>query len=356
AAGMQNAITRVCEEAEAAIDNGASIVILSDRNLGPDRIPLSSLVACGAVHHHLIRATKRTQIGLIIETGEAREVHHHCLLVGFGADAVNPYLAFEALWQAYLDGMMPSETEYESPARVEHKYRQAVAKGMLKVMGKMGISTLRSYKGAQIFEAVGLGQDVIDLCFSGTASRIEGVNLSVLAEEAMRRYELGYSARDQVRLKVLDNVGEFHWRADGERHMWDPTAISELQNASRNNNREAYERFAKYTNEETTRVCELRGLLDFSPGTEPVALDEVESAQEIVKRFCTGAMSFGSISAESHETLAVAMNRIGGKSNTGEGGEDPTRFTPLGNGDSKRSAIKQVASGRFGVTIWYLTN
>ncbi len=353
--GMTAALERICRESEEAIDEGYSVVILSDRNISPSRIPVSTLIATGAVHHHLVRQEKRTQIGLVVETGEAREVHHHCLLIGYGADAINPYVAFEALWQAYLDGMFPGDEVYESPARVEQMYRKAVAKGMLKVMAKMGISTLRSYKGAQIFEAVGLASDVVEKCFVGTASRIEGVNLKVLADEALRRFELGYPGRDQVRLNVLSNSGEFHWRADGERHMWDPESISSLQRAAQTNDKDAYWKFAEHVNEETTRACELRGLMDFKE-QESIPLEEVEDAKEIVKRFCTGAMSFGSISAESHETLAIAMNRLGGKSNTGEGGEDPTRFAPLGNGDSKRSAIKQIASGRFGVTIWYLAN
>ncbi len=351
--GMVSALDRICMEAEEAIDDGYSVVVLSDRNIGPDRVPISSLAACGAVHHHLIRAVKRTQIGLIVETGEAREVHQHCLLVGFGADAINPYLAFEAVWQAYLDDMLPGE-EYGQQHNVEQKYRKAVAKGMLKVMAKMGISTLRSYKGAQIFEAVGLAEDVIERCFTGAASRIQGVSLEVLAEESLRRHRLGYPKRQAAEPMVLDNDGQFHERADGEKHMWDSKAIASLQVASRTNNSDAYWEFADHVNKETTRNCELRGLLKFKKRETAIPLLEVEPAENIVKRFVTGAMSFGSISAESHETLAVAMNRLGGKSNTGEGGEDPARFQPLGNGDSKRSAIKQVASGRFGVTIWYL--
>jgi glutamate synthase (NADPH/NADH) large chain len=353
-AGLQPTLDRICAEAEQAIADGYSLVILSDRAAGPDRVPLSSLLACGAVHHHLIRAAKRTQIGLLIETGEAREVHHFCLLVGYGADGINPYLAFESLWHAQRDGLLPAEYSDE---KIVLAYQKAVAKGMLKVMSKMGISTLQSYKGAQIFEAVGLDSEVVDRCFAGTPSRIKGVGFQVLAEEAIRRHEIGYPTRDQQRLPVLPNFGEFHWRADGEKHMWDPQAIADLQAAARENSREAYWRFSKHTNEEATRKCALRGLLKFREDkSRAIPLSEVEPASNIVKRFCTGAMSFGSISAESHETLAIAMNRIGGKSNTGEGGEDPERFQPLPNGDSKRSAIKQIASGRFGVTINYLTN
>jgi glutamate synthase (NADPH/NADH) large chain len=354
--GLVTALDRICTEAEQAIDDGYSLVVLSDRAVGADRIAISSLLACGAVHHHLVRTIKRTRIGIVLETGEAREVHHHCLLIGYGADAINPYLAFESLWQAQRDGVLDT-AEFPSDNKIVSAYRKGVAKGMLKVMAKMGISTLHSYKGAQIFEAIGLASDVIDKCFIGTASRIEGVNIKVLAQEAIRRHEIGYPTRDQVRLPMLPNPGEFHWRAEGERHMWDPQSIADLQVAARTNSEDAYWRFSKHVNEQTTRQCALRGLLQFKEGVnKPIPLDEVEPAKDIVKRFCTGAMSFGSISAESHESLAIAMNRMGGKSNTGEGGEDPKRFDPLPNGDSKRSAIKQVASGRFGVTIWYLTN
>ncbi len=358
-AGLVGRLDRICREAEQAIEQGYSLVILSDRGVSAERVPVSSLLAVGAVHHHLIRQAKRTRIGIILESGEAREVHHHCLLIGYGADGINPYLAFEALWQAQRDGLLPPKKDGQpySDDEIVHSYQKSVAKGMLKVMSKMGISTLQSYKGAQIFEAVGLNSDVIDKCFVGTASRIKGVGLNVLAQESLRRHDIGFPARAEQRLPVLPNFGEFHWRAEGERHMWDPQAIADLQVAARENSADAYARFAKHTNEEATRKCALRGLLKFKSGVNrSIAISDVEPAKEIVKRFCTGAMSFGSISAESHETLAIAMNRIGGKSNTGEGGEDPERFKPLPNGDSKRSAIKQVASGRFGVNINYLTN
>jgi len=355
-AGLTAVLDRICAEAEAAIDEGYSIIVLTDRAISADRVPVSALLAVGAVHHHLVKVEKRTRIGIVVETGEAREVHHHCLLVGYGADAINPYLAFEALWQARREGLL-DEQRFPDDDKIVASYRKAVAKGMLKVMAKMGISTLQSYKGAQIFEAIGLKSDVVNRCFAGTASRIEGVNFEVLAEELLRRHRLGYPTREQNRLPVLPNPGEFHWRAGGERHMWDPQAIADLQVAARANDQSAYWRFAEHANNDERTRCSLRGLLKFKKGLrQPVPLDEVEPAKEIVRRFCTGAMSFGSISAESHETLAIAMNRIGGKSNTGEGGEDPARFIPLPNGDSKRSAIKQVASGRFGVTIWYLTN
>ena len=351
---MHKTFERICEEASGAIEDGYSLVILSDRNLGPDRMALSSLAACGAVHHHLVRSHQRTQIGIIVETGEAREVHHHCLLVGFGADGINPYLAFEALWNAKEEKRL-DPIKYTDPGTIVEAYRKGVAKGMFKVMAQMGISTLQSYKGAQIFEAVGLADDIVERCFEGTSSRIQGVNFDVLYEEMKRRHEIGYPPRTDLALRVLPNPGDIHWRKEGDTHMWDPTAIANLQTAARNNSRDAYQRFAEHANNVATRNATLRGLLTFRDVT-PISLDLVEPAKEIVKRFCTGAMSFGSISAESHEALAIAMNRIGGKSNTGEGGEDPDRFIPLPNGDSKRSAIKQVASGRFGVTIWYLAN
>ncbi|MEX2326199.1 MAG: glutamate synthase central domain-containing protein, partial [Pseudomonadales bacterium] len=355
--GMLSALDRICDEASEAIEDGYSLVILSDRNISAARMPISSLIACGVVHHHLVRTHARTKIGIVLESGEAREVHHFCLLAGYGADAINPYLAFESLWQARRDGLLP-EDQYAKDYLIVRAYKKAVAKGMLKVMAKMGISTLQSYKGAQIFEAVGLASEIIDRCFVGTASRVEGVDFEVLFREMVQRHEIGYPTRTKNLIPVLPNPGDFHWRNGGDSHMWDPTAIANLQNAARSNDADAYWQFSKYTNEETTRRCTFRGLLKFREGTNggAIPLEEVESTKDIVKRFCTGAMSFGSISAESHETLAIAMNRLGGKSNTGEGGEDPDRWKPMASGDSKRSAIKQVASGRFGVTIWYLAN
>jgi len=354
--GLAKRLDVICDEASAAIKDGYSLLVLSDRNISAQRIPVSTLLATGAVHHHLVKNQERTRIGIVLETGEAREVHQHCLLIGYGADAINPYLAFESLFQSQRDGLLDS-TEY-SDDKIVAAYRKGVAKGMLKVMAKIGISTLHSYKGAQIFEAVGLGEDVIARCFKGTASRIKGVNLEVLAEESLRRHEKAYPSRDLVRLPVLDNPGDFHWRSGGEVHMWNPQTLANIQLAARTNSKDAYKQFAKVSDDDTTRRATLRGLLKFKEGVNggAIPLDEVEPAKEIVKRFVTGAMSFGSISAESHEALAIAMNRLGGKSNTGEGGEDAKRFTPMANGDSKRSAIKQIASGRFGVTNWYLTN
>lgn len=356
-AGMMAALDRVCSEAEQAIREGHSLIVLTDRAIGPDRVPLPALLASGCVHHFLVRNSLRTQIGIVLETGEAREVHHFCLLVGYGVDAINPYLAFESLWQARQDGIVDT-TEFTDDEKIVAAYRKGVAKGMLKVMAKMGISTLQSYKGAQIFEAVGLKDEVIDKCFTHTPSRVQGVDFDVLAEETLRRHALGYPLRKEFELPTLPNPGEFHWRAEGENHGWTPTRIHNLQTAARTNSSDAYERFSNEVNEENRRRCTLRGLIEFKENVNggPIPLEEVEPAKELVKRFCTGAMSFGSISAESHETLAIAMNRLGGKSNTGEGGEDPERFKTLPNGDSKRSSIKQIASGRFGVTANYLTN
>ncbi len=356
--GLESALARINTEATQAIADGKSLIILSDREISSQRVPISALLAVGAVHHHLNAQHQRTRIGLIVETGEAREVHHHCLLVGFGADAINPYLAYEALWQARADGEFDTTDHIQSDDDVVNAYRKAAGKGILKVMGKMGISTLQSYKGAQIFEIVGLAQDVVNLAFIGAASRVAGADLDDIAEEMQRRHNLGYSLDDAHPVSFLPNPGDFHWRKGGETHMWDPASIANLQVAARTDNEDAYWKFSKQTNEVNNRNATLRGLLRFNTGVNGggLSIDEVEPASEIVKRFATGAMSFGSISAEAHETLAIAMNRIGGKSNTGEGGEDPKRFIPMANGDSKRSAIKQVASGRFGVTINYLSN
>ena len=350
--GFTTAIDRIRGEAEKAIGDGCSILILSDRGIGPDRVPLSALVATSAVHHHLIDKQLRTRIGIVVETGEAREVHHHCLLTGFGADAIHPYLGLEAIIQHHAGNEDSDLTADQCIAA----YRKGVTKGMLKVLAKMGISTLASYKGARIFEAIGLNSDVITSAFPGTASRIEGVGFDVLAGEAIRRHKLGYRENGQLPIVDLETAGTMHWRKDGEKHAWTPLNIADLQAAARKGDVNAYHRFSENVNAKTARDCHLRGLLTFKDDTKSIPLEEVEPAKEIVKRFCTGAMSFGSISAESHETLAVAMNRLGGKSNTGEGGEDYRRFEVQPNGDSRRSAIKQVASGRFGVTAYYLAN
>ena len=358
AGGLTGGLDRVCHAAEAAVDEGSALIVLSDRSMDACRAPLPALLACGAVHQHLVRQAKRTRIGLLVESGEAREVHHHCLLVGYGADAVNPYLAFEALWQARRDGRLADEDCPDDKQAVE-AYRKAAAKGILKIMGKMGISTLQSYKGAQIFEAVGIHEEVVQRCFAGTPSRIQGVGFKILAEEALRRHTAGYP-REAEHESALTSPGEFHWRPDGERHIWNPETLASIQTAVRTNRREAYQRFAELVNRDARARCTLRGLMrlkEAAPGG-PIPLEEVEPAKEIVKRFCTGAMSFGSISPEAHTSLAEAMNALGGKSNTGEGGEDPARIHPLADGsiNPQRSAIKQVASGRFGVTIYYLAN
>jgi len=353
--GILKTIDRICAESESAIDDNYSFIVLSDKNLNEQNLAISSLIACSSVSQHLVKNEKRTKTALIVETGEAREVHHHCLLFGYGADAINPYLAFEALWQSQIDGLLNSAdiTSYED---LIEAYKKGVKKGVLKVMAKIGISTLQSYKGAQIFEAVGLADEIIDKAFPGTASRVQGVNFEALSKEAKRRHDMGYPKEKNGKVSVLSNPGDFHWRNGGDSHMWDPKTISSLQLAARNNDESAYWEFAKHANENTTKSSTLRGLLKFSSSNPCIDIDQVESESEIVKRFATGAMSLGSISTESHESLAIAMNKLGGKSNTGEGGEDPIRFKPLDDGISKRSAIKQVASGRFGVTMWYLTN
>ena len=352
--GFSEALARICKEAEAAIADQSSIIILSDRAISPDRVPLSALLATSMVHHHLVKKELRTRIGIAVETGEAREVHHHCLLTGFGADAIHPYLALEAIIDHHVNN---PDSDLTADQCVKD-YRKGVSKGMLKVLAKMGISTLASYKGARIFEAIGLNSDVIKKAFPGTASRIQGVGFDVLAAEALRRHELGYPESDAEKslpVVELETQGSVHWRHGGEKHAWTPLNIANIQQAARAGDPDAYKRFSQSINEQTARECHLRGLLKFRPRTS-IPIQQVESAKEIVKRFCTGAMSFGSISAEAHETLAIAMNRLEGKSNTGEGGEDYRRFEIDDNGDLRRSAIKQVASGRFGVTAYYLAN
>ena len=334
-------------------DSGCSLVTLTDRTVDEHNVPISALLAVSTVHHYLVKKELRTRIGIVVETGEAREVHHHCLLTGFGADAIHPYLALETLIEHHRqdpDSDMTAEDCLDA-------YQTGVKKGMLKVLAKMGISTLASYKGARIFEGIGINSDVIQRSFPGTASRIEGVGFDVLAAEAIRRHELGFGDQDNGTDAVqrLDTAGSVHWRHGGEKHAWNPLNIANIQHAARANDPDAYERFKNAINQQTARECHLRGLFKFRARTS-IPLQHVEPAKEIVKRFCTGAMSFGSISAEAHETLAIAMNRLGGKSNTGEGGEDARRFTPDDNGDSRRSAIKQVASGRFGVNVFYLSN
>jgi glutamate synthase (NADPH/NADH) large chain len=350
ASGMEKALTLLCTQAEEAVLAGNNILILSDREMDANHIAIPALLATSAVHHHLIRQGLRTESGLVVETGEAREVQHFCLLAGYGAEAINPYLAFDTL--AAIRTTLPEELTEEE---VQKRYIKAVNKGILKVMSKMGISTYQSYCGAQIFDAVGLSDEFLEHYFAGTKCKTSGVGLRDVAEETVRKHRLAFGDAPLYR-HALDIGGEFAYRLRGEQHAWTPQTISKLQHATRCNNRALYDEFAKEINEQNERLLTLRGLFEFKFAEQPIPLEEVEPASEIVKRFATGAMSYGSISYEAHTTLAIAMNRLGGKSNTGEGGEEPERFQPLPNGDSKRSAIKQVASGRFGVTTEYLVN
>jgi glutamate synthase domain-containing protein 2/glutamate synthase domain-containing protein 3 len=404
-AGIVPALERVCERAHDAIARGVNIIILSDRNLGPTQAPIPSLLAVAAVHHHLVREGTRLRAGIILESGEPREVHHFATLIGYGASAINPYVVLETLDELVVEGRISRDSDgaqappapEELSSRLEEaaqNFIKAVGKGLLKTISKMGISTIQSYRGAQIFEAVGLSKELIDRHFTGTASRIGGVGLEGLATEALERHARAYPAPRDALLPV---GGVYAWRRDGEHHMWNPETIALVQHAVRAaggfgdaseasvsrfsgdvaaaitgdaeahravRESPAFEKYREYAvavNEDAARRATLRGLLEVggtsaAAALEPVPLEEVEAASEIVRRFCTGAMSLGSISREAHETLAIAMNRLGGRSNTGEGGEDPSRFIPDTNGDRRRSAIKQVASGRFGVTIHYLVN
>ena len=348
--GLAMAIKEMCWAATEAVLGDANILILSDRNQGPDRIPMPALLATAAVHHQLVRQGLRMQTGLVIETGEAREVHHFCALAGYGAEGINPYLAFET-----LEHLRAERFPELDPAEVRQNYVKAVGKGILKVMSKMGISTYQSYCGAQIFDAVGLSSEFVDTYFTGTATTIEGVGLKEVAEEAVLRHAQAYG-NSPLYKGMLDVGGIYQFRLRGEAHAWTPHSVAKLQHAVRGENAGDYEEFARSINEQSERLLTIRGLMELTPAERPLDLSEVEPAAEIVKRFSTGAMSFGSISHEAHSTLASAMNRIGGRSNTGEGGEEPERFQPLDNGDSMRSRIKQVASGRFGVTTEYLVN
>ncbi len=350
--GMGPALERLCDEAGQAVEQGFNILILSDRAVGPDRIALPALLACSAVHHRLILDGSRTGASLVLETGEAREVHHFCVLAGYGAEAINPYLAFETLGALHEEGVFPAHYTRET---VWKNYIKAVSKGLLKVMSKMGISTYQSYCGAQIFDAVGLSSAFVDRYFTGTATTVEGASLAEIAAETVARHRTAWGDAPIYR-NMLDVGGEYAFRLRGERHQWEPDSVAKLQHASRANNAASYEEYAAILNDQSRRLMTLRGLFEFREDGNGVPLEEVEPASAIVKRFATGAMSFGSISREAHTTLAIAMNRIGGKSNTGEGGEEADRFQRMANGDSMRSAIKQVASGRFGVTAEYLTN
>ncbi|HEY3238225.1 MAG TPA: glutamate synthase large subunit, partial [Acidimicrobiia bacterium] len=351
-AGLSRALERLCGDARSAVGVGTTILILSDRAVGPERVAIPALLAVSAVHHHLVRLGTRLRTGLVVESGEPREVHHIACLLGYGASAVNPYLLFESLPDMIASGELAGMSLPEAAANAV----AGIGKGLLKVLSKMGISTIQSYTGAQIFEAVGLDPDLVDRHFHGTASRIGGVGLDVLAREALDRHARAYPSRGDA---VLPPGGVYAWRRSGELHQWSPDVVTQLQRAVRDQDggaRAAYAEFARLANETNGRRATLRGLLRFREAAEPLPLEAVEPAAEIVKRFATGAMSLGSISPEAHETLAVAMNRIGGRSNSGEGGEDPQRLVPEPNGDRRHSAIRQVASARFGVTIGYLVN
>ncbi|MDR3464920.1 MAG: glutamate synthase large subunit, partial [Xanthobacteraceae bacterium] len=354
ASGMDQVLDELCGRAEAAVREGVNIIILSDRMVGVDRIPIPSLLACAAVHHHLIRTGLRTSVGLVVESGEPREVHHFACLAGYGAEAINPYLAFETI--VAMKDKLPAKLEDKE---IVKRYIKSIGKGLMKVMSKMGISTYQSYCGAQIFDAVGLKADFVAKYFAGTHTRIEGVGLAEIAEETTRRHADAFGD-SPVYKSALDVGGEYAFRTRGEDHAWTAESVAALQHAARGNSLERYKAFARILNEQSERLLTIRGLFRIRSAEEdrrkPVSLDDVESAKDIVKRFATGAMSFGSISREAHTTLAIAMNRIGGRSNTGEGGEEADRFKPMPNGDSMRSAIKQVASGRFGVTTEYLVN
>ncbi|MXP15404.1 glutamate synthase large subunit [Altererythrobacter confluentis] len=350
AKGLAMALKEMCWAATEAVLQDHNILVLSDRAQGPDRIPIPAALATAAVHHHLVRQGLRMQTGLVVETGEAREVHHFCVLAGYGAEAINPYVAFETLEQL-------RETKHPglTARQVESNFIKAVGKGILKVMSKMGISTYQSYCGAQIFDAVGLSSDFIDAYFKGTATTIEGIGLIEVAEEAVQRHMIAYGDNPLYRT-MLDVGGVYQYRVRGESHAWTPANIANLQHAVRGNDPKNYDEFAKSINEQSERLLTIRGLMELHKADTPLDISQVEPAAEIVKRFSTGAMSFGSISREAHTTMAIAMNRMGARSNTGEGGEEVDRFTPMDNGDSMRSAIKQVASGRFGVTTEYLVN
>ncbi|WP_305097792.1 glutamate synthase large subunit [Croceibacterium aestuarii] len=348
--GLEMAIKEMCWAATEAVLQDRNILILSDRAQGPDRIPMPALLATAAVHHHLVRQGLRMQTGLVVETGEAREVHHFCVLAGYGAEAINPYLAFET-----IEHLRAEKFPQLDAKTVAKNYIKAVGKGIQKVMSKMGISTYQSYCGAQIFDAVGLSSEFVEKYFTGTATTIEGAGLQEIAEETVRRHAAAFGD-NPIYEHMLDVGGIYQYRLRGEDHAWTPTSVASLQHAVRGNNFKNYEEFAKSLNEQAEHLLTIRGLMELKKADAPLDISEVESAEEIVKRFSTGAMSFGSISREAHTTLAIAMNRIGGRSNTGEGGEEPDRFLPMANGDSMRSRIKQVASGRFGVTTEYLVN
>ena len=349
---LKSALERLCAEASQAILDGYSIVILSDRGVDGQRAPIPSLLATSVVHHHLIREGTRTKAGLVVDSGDPREVHHFSLLIGYGAGAIHPYLAMASIHQMAASG----ELNGTKPDYAEKNFIKANVKGILKVMSKMGISTVQSYRGAQIFEAIGLSQELVEQYFTGTPSRIEGIGLDAVEDEVLQRHRSAFGAPRLASQPELDMGGFYQWRRHDEFHQWNPEVIATLQDSTRAGNWEAYKEFARLVNDQSEKMATLRGLLDFKKTLSPAPIDEVEPVSEIVKRFATGAVSLGSISKEAHETMAIAMNRLGARSNTGEGGEDYRRYTPDANGDSRSSAVKQVASGRFGVTANYLVN
>jgi glutamate synthase domain-containing protein 2/glutamate synthase domain-containing protein 3 len=349
---LKAALDRLCAEASQAIKAGYCIIILSDRGVNSRWAPIPSLLATAGVHHHLIREGTRTKAGLVVESGEPREVHHFSLLVGYGAGAVNPYLALESV----QDMAQRGEFNGAKPDYAVKNFIKANEKGLLKVMSKMGISTVQSYRGAQIFEAVGLNRDLVDQYFTWTASRVAGIGLAALEREALLRHRAAFAGQAIPGQLDLDHGGFYQWRRHGEFHQWNPDTIAKVQHATRSNNFESFQEFSRIVNDQSRKLATLRGLLEFKSVANPAPLEEVEPAKDIVKRFASGAISLGSISREAHETIAIAMNRMGARSNTGEGGEDYHRYTPDANGDFRRSAIKQVASGRFGVTPNYLVN
>jgi glutamate synthase (ferredoxin) len=349
--GLERALETLRRQASEAIAAGNDVIILSDRGHNRELAAIPALLAVAGVHHHLIREGTRTRVGLVIETGEPREVHHYALLLGYGVAAINPYLAFETLDDMLRQGMLPDESHEETVKR----YIKAVNKGVTKVISKMGISTIQSYRGAQIFEAIGLNQKFVDTYFTWTPSRVGGVGIDVIAQEVKLRHHHAYPERS-VNGRQLEPGGQYQWRAGGELHLFNPQSVHKLQLACRTNSYDVFKQYSALINDHARALCTLRGLMELKPAAQPVPIDEVEPVEAIVRRFKTGAMSYGSISQEAHEGLAIAMNRIGGKSNTGEGGEDPARYVLDANGDSRNSAIKQVASGRFGVTSYYLVN
>ena len=353
AEGLERALEDLFRRASLEIARGANLIVLSHRGVDAKYAPIPSLLATAGLHHHMVREGLRTRAGLVVEAADAREVHHFALLLGYGAGSINPYLAFETLDAMVAEGYLKPGVDH---AEAVSRYRKAIRKGVVKVMSKMGISTIQSYRGAQIFEAIGLGRPLVDKYFEKTPSRIGGVGLAEIAEETLYHHRRAFGEREGAP-SMLEEGGQYQWRRDGEYHLFNPETVYRLQHATQTGRADIFASYSKLVDDQAERQCTLRGLFDFKlEGREPVPLDEVEPTSAIVKRFATGAMSLGSISPEAHETIAVAMNRLGGRSNTGEGGEDPARFTPDANGDSRRSAIKQVASGRFGVTSEYLVN